>query len=300
PDPEHLLTVVENDGAYTASMERLVVTVKPAVHSGTVVSSLYASLAAAGVEQDMAREFVDIFAWEIDFSSDLRPGAEWRILYEEKWRDGKVQGIGRLAMAELVNGGRESAAIWYEAAPGKGAYYSPEGNSIRRQFLRAPVDKRQGTASVPVRGSGSGNSVEYGALPGTPVLATADGRVSSLGSIKGRGRTLTLRHEGGYITQYTHLGSFGKGISKGGRVQQGAVVGYVGSAKKGRSYIVFSVQKGGKAIDPLKLPNLPALRLSSKDMKVFKDYLQEKTIFLHQPRPDHSQVQGSPKESSGR
>lgn len=290
-DVEHLLKVTEKNGAFTAELLAVPFTTKAVVRGGTVDSSLDDSLTAAGVDANKARDFANIFAGEVNFALDLSPGAKWRMLYEEKWRDGRRQETGRILAAEIVNKGRKFEAIYFEGGAARGEYYTPVGETVRRMFLKSPLGKRKGIAvnvtAPSVKGQKKALSrpgvVEINAPVGTPVEALADGRVISAGSVKGRGETIVLRHPAGFIVRYAHLVSLAKGMRKGARVSQGAVIGHIGpTSKKGRSYLEFAVQKGRRPINPLSLPDLPAEMVAPTDMPRFIALARERADMMSQ------------------
>lgn len=290
-DVEHLLKVTEKGDAFAAQLFSVPFTLKAVVRSGAIVSSLNDSLTAAGVDAKTARDFADIFAGEVNFALDMAHGATWRMLYEEKWRDGRLQETGRILAAEIVNKGRKYEAIYFEGTAGRGGYYTPEGETVRRMFLKSPLGNGKTAAAQEIGPGVKGRKkapsrlglVELIAPAGTPVETVAEGRVISSGSVKGRGKTVVLRHQDGFVARYAHLASVARGIRRGARVSQGAVIGHVGATgKKGRSYLEFAMQKGKRPIDPLNLPDLPAGRVAPGDMQHFLTLVGERTDRMSQ------------------
>jgi murein DD-endopeptidase MepM/ murein hydrolase activator NlpD len=205
---------------------------------GVIDSSLFASGRAAGLSADLIMRLAnDIFGWDIDFALEIRPNDEFTVVYEQKYRDGHYLGDGRVLAAEFVNDNRAYRAVFYESPDGKVAdYFTPEGNSMRKQFLRAPVDFKYISSNfnprrlhpiLNIRRAHQG--VDYAAATGTPIKASGDGRVSFIGVKGGYGKAIILEHGGSVSTLYAHLSRYSKELRPGTRVRQGEVIGYVGS-----------------------------------------------------------------------
>jgi murein DD-endopeptidase MepM/ murein hydrolase activator NlpD len=206
---------------------------------GTIDSSLFVAARAAGVSPEIILRLAnDIFGWDIDFALDIQPGDRFSLIYEQKFREGEYIGDGRVLAADFVNNGTTHRAIYYESADGKIAdYFTPDGRSMRRQFLRAPLDftrissnfnpRRQHPILNMIRAH---KGVDYAAPTGTIIKAAGDGRVSFVGTKGGYGRAVIIEHGGGISTLYGHMSRFARGLGSGDRVKQGATIGYVGSS----------------------------------------------------------------------
>jgi murein DD-endopeptidase MepM/ murein hydrolase activator NlpD len=177
----------------------------------------------------------DIFGWDIDFALDIRSGDEFTITYEQQFRDNQYLGDGRILAAEFINDRRAYRAIRYESADGKiNTYFTPEGRSMRKQFLRAPVDfthisSRFSLARLhPILNTiRAHKGIDYAAPTGTPIKASGDGKVEFVGVRGGYGNVIILDHGAGITTLYGHLSRFAA-IHNGTRVTQGQTIGYVG------------------------------------------------------------------------
>ncbi|MEO0971604.1 MAG: peptidoglycan DD-metalloendopeptidase family protein [Pseudomonadota bacterium] len=202
---------------------------------GTITSSLFNAGKAAGISDTLVMELAGVFAWDIDFVLDIRDGDEFVVLYEELWRDGEKLRDGAILAAEFTNMGTRHRALRY-APPedGKADYFTPDGLSMRKAFLRAPVDfsrisgnfnpRRRHPILNTIRAH---RGVDYAAPAGTPIKAAGDGKVSFRGVKGGYGNTIILQHGDNITTLYAHLSRFGT-RKRGARVRQGDVIGYVG------------------------------------------------------------------------
>ncbi len=208
-----------------------------ATASGTITNSLYESAQRAGLSDSLIMELANIFGWDIDFALEIRAGDQFSLIYEEEYLDGKKYRNGAILAAEFVNQGKVFRAVRFEYDEGYASYFSPKGESMRKAFLRAPVDFRRISSRFtraryhPVLGKKRPHrGVDYAAATGTPVKASGDGRVIFRGNKGGYGRTVMIRHGNQYTTLYAHLSKFRSSVKNGSRVRQGQVIGYVGQS----------------------------------------------------------------------
>lgn len=243
----------------------------------SITSSLWGTIMEQNLPYALAAEFEDIYQWTIDFFG-IQPGDSFKVVYDEKMVDGESVGIGRIWGAEFVHGGKQYYAIPY-AQDGKLRYWEANGESLRKQFLKAPLKYTRISSKFskarlhPVyKVYRPHHGVDYAAPSGTPVHAVADGTVTFRGWDKGGGgNTLKIKHAGNMETGYLHLKSFAKGISVGTRVSQGQLIGYVGSTGASTGpHLDFRIKKNGSPIDPLKLPQEPAEPISSENKAAFE------------------------------
>ena len=243
--------------------------VSAASAAGTIDSSLFLAGQRAGLSHNIIMQMADIFAWDVDFALDIRAGDRFALIFEEQFKDGKKIGEGPITAAEFTNRGRRVRALRYEYPSGDAEYFSPDGRSMRKQFLRSPVNfarissrfdpKRRHPILHKVRAH---RGVDYAAPRGTPVHASGDGRVSFAGRNGGYGRTIILEHGKTYSTLYAHLNGFARGIRPGRRVVQGQTIGYVGSTGLSTGpHLHYEFRVRGVHRDPLsvKLPDAPPL-----------------------------------------
>lgn len=228
---------------------------------GVVDGSLFNSMVDLGERAELVHAFTDIFLWDFDFSTQSRSGDEFRMVLEKYFdKDGFVR-YGRVLAAEYrsTKSKRSYVAVWFEDEQGRGDYFSPEGNSVRRSFLKAPVkysriSSRYSKARLhPVlHVRRPHEAVDYAAPIGTPVWSVADGKVVHVGWSGGLGRLVKVEHSNGYISFYGHLSRFAQGLRVGQRVSQKQLLGYVGmTGLASGPHLDFRIQKSGRFFDPL-------------------------------------------------
>jgi len=233
-----ILSVTRADSGFVAEVITTPIEFRTAHVYGTIDTSLFVAARAAGVNPETIMQLAnDIFGWEIDFALDIRPGDRFHLVYEQKYRDGTYLGDARILAAEFVNTGEKHRAVHYASADGEiDGYFTPDGRSMRRQFLRAPLDFRRVSSNFNLRRRHpilnyirAHQGVDYSASTGTSIRAAGDGRVSFIGKKGGYGKVITLEHGGGITTLYAHMSGFARGVRHGLRVKQGQSIGYVGS-----------------------------------------------------------------------
>ncbi len=231
------LRVSRGDSGYTAEIIDRPIDKQKRLAYGRIDSSLFASAAAAGMPDKLIMGLAGIFAWDIDFVLDIRKGDDYYILYEEIYQDGKFVTAGDIVAAEFNNNGRTFRAVRYVDAEGHADYYTPEGLSLRKAFIRAPVDfTRISSAFNPNRRHPVLNTirahrgVDYAAPNGTPIRAAGDGKIIFRGRKGGYGNTVVIQHGGNITTLYAHMSRFAGSAGLNDRVRQSDVIGYVGSS----------------------------------------------------------------------
>ena len=257
---------------------------------GIVTSSVAQALGHLSQSQFLTQAYADIFQWDVDLLVDPRPGDEVRVVYETRTlgevphdlprfgdaavRSGEFVGIGRILAARYDGAVADGVAYWVEEEPSAGNYFDDEGKPLRKSFLKSPLNYRRISSRFskarrnPVtRKVVPHHGVDFAASSGTPVTATADGRIISAGWDGPLGKAVRLRHGGEYVTIYGHLRGFARGIKSGVEVSQGQVIGYVGSTGRATGpHLHYTVVKNGRAIDPLKMKNPTAKRLEERLM----------------------------------
>lgn len=251
--------------------------VKPVEHEQKTVdvvinNSLWADLTAKGAPAQLVLELADIYAWTVNFFG-LQKGDRFQTVYTQSVCEGEIIGVDRVDYCRYTRGSDEVCAIRYDV-PGKGdKYFNPNGENLRKAFLKAPLKFTRVSSKFslhrkhPITGQVRPHTgVDYAAPMGTPVVALGDGVVLSAGWTKnGGGNMIKIQHNSVYTTGYLHLKGFAPGIKKGKRVSQGQVIGYVGST--GRStgpHLDFRVWKNGTPIDPLSMKSPAAEPLPAK------------------------------------
>jgi murein DD-endopeptidase MepM/ murein hydrolase activator NlpD len=204
------------------------------MRSGQVRTSLFQATDDADLPDSVAVQIAEIFGGEIDFTRDLRRGDTFSVIYEMFHHEGRAVRPGRVLAVEFVNNKKALHAVWFEDADG-GSYYAPDGASLRKAFLRSPLEFSRVTSGFAMRMHPLAREwrfhkgVDYAAPTGTRVRATGDGVVEFAARQNGYGNIVVLRHRGGVTTHYAHLNAFAPGVSKGTRVAQGDTIGFVGA-----------------------------------------------------------------------
>jgi murein DD-endopeptidase MepM/ murein hydrolase activator NlpD len=260
-----VLATTRTEQGWTTSRYAKPVVVTSALARGAIKDSLYQSAVDENIDFELALALADIFAWDIDFFVDLRAGDHYAFLYDQRFRNGKLVGNGRIVAAHFHNGSTSHRAYYYQA-PGKRAdYYDEQGNSLRKVFLKSPLrysrissgfSKRRLHPILKIYRPHPG--VDYAAPTGTPVVAVGDGRIISRQWKNGYGRFIAIRHNNRYITSYGHLYRYASRIKVGSNVKQGQVIGFVGASGLATGpHLDFRMKKDGRFVNPLK-NRLPA------------------------------------------
>ena len=203
---------------------------------GSIDHSLFVSSQRAGLNDGLTMRLAQLFQWDIDFVLDIRQGDSFHVLFEELYLGDRFIGHGDILAAEFINQGRSYLTVLFEDENGERGYYAPNGTSMRKAFLRAPVEFSRVSSNFNMRRKHPlykrvmpHRGIDYAAPVGTPILASGDGRVVSATSNKNNGRYVVLQHGEQYVTKYLHLSRFARGIKAGSRVKQGQTIGYVGA-----------------------------------------------------------------------
>lgn len=248
---------------------------------GELRGALESSIRRAGGPANLAERMARVLQWDLDFNRDLRVGDRFEILFDELLLDGQIQGVDRVHALRYRNRDRWLEAYRFPdeepAEGGSNRYYDADGQPLQRQFLRSPLPYSRVTSRFslsrfhPVLKRRMPHyGVDYGAPVGTPVRATADGTVVSAGTRGGGGRTVRLRHANGYLTAYLHLSGYAQGVRTGARVNQGQVIGYVGSSGLSTGpHLDYRVQSNGRWINPATLVSEPVPPLADALLPVF-------------------------------
>jgi len=223
-----------------------------------IQSSVYESMRKQKIEVDLIYRFADIFAWEIDFFTDTRKGDALKLMWEQYLSpEGKVVTQGRILAAQYINEGRTHTAIFFKDEENHSDYYTSEGNSLRRSFLRSPLNYRRISSGFSwnrlhpiLRIYRPHLGIDYAAPTGTPVWTVAEGTVTFVGWSGGNGRYIKIKHAQGITTSYGHLSRYAKGIRKGVKVKQGQTIGYVGSTGLSTGpHLDFRITQNGRYVN---------------------------------------------------
>jgi murein DD-endopeptidase MepM/ murein hydrolase activator NlpD len=244
--------------------------------SGTIVTSLWESMIAGGLHSSLAISLSDIYAWTIDFFG-LQKGDSYKVIYEELSIDDKPLGIGKIYGAQFTWSGKTITAIPF-IQDGKETFFDSEGNSLRKAFLKAPlqfsrISSRFSSSRLhPIlRIRRPHYGVDYAAPVGTPVNSIGDGKVTFAGTEAGAGKTVRIVHNSVYSTAYLHLSRFGTGIYPGAFVKQGQIIGYVGSSGLSTGpHLDFRFYRNGSPVDPLSIEAPPVEPVSEENRGRFE------------------------------
>ncbi len=231
-----LVSVNRQQDSFEVSEQTIQPEMRPVMRSGSIQGSLFGATDAADVPDRIASEMADAFSGDIDFHKDLRRGDHFSVVYEAFYVDGRLIKTGRLLAAEFINQGHSHQAIYFKNPQGRDGYYTAQGQSMKRAFLKSPMpfDRissgfSSGRLHPVLQIWRAHKGVDYAAPTGTPVRAIADAKVSFVGKQGGYGNLIVLNHQSPYSTAYGHLSRFGKGIKRGSNISQGQIIGYVGA-----------------------------------------------------------------------
>lgn len=251
--------------------------------SGTIEDALYLSVARAGGTQALAMSLVEVYAWSIDFFR-LQKGDQFSVVYEEEYVDDTTYvGLKGVIASNINHVDNDFYAFPYKNELGFHDYYDEEGRSLRKTFLRAPLDftrissRYSGRRFHPVQKRWKAHlGTDYAAPTGTPIMTTADGVVIAAKYTSANGNYVKVRHNGTYTTQYLHMSKIGSGIKNGVRVKQGEVIGYVGSTGLATGpHVCYRFWVHGKQVDPYKQKLPDAEPLTAERMSAYKTYMKE-------------------------
>ncbi len=265
-DADHTLALHREGGGWSGSVEEVPVRGDTVVLSGAVESSLYAALLEErdrGIPAEELERVADlladrIFAWQIDFSRDLRKGDRFRVLYERMVRPDGTARSGRVLGVQFSINDRDHEAYAFTLADGTEDYFDRDGESLRRAFLRAPLQFRRISSAFStsrfhpiLKKNRAHNGIDYAADAGTPIYAVGDGVVARAGTASGYGNLVEIRHRRGYSTRYAHMRAFARSIRAGTRVKQGDVIGYVGMTGLATApHLHYEFHESGRAVNP--------------------------------------------------
>ncbi len=279
-DESRMLHLSRHQGTWEASLMPRLASARTTVFQGEVRENLFAAAARAGMDERTTMNLVDIFAWDIDFVRDLRPGDRFRALVEERFGQQGALLDRVILAAEFINQGHTYRAVRYRLANGRVEYFTPAGKSMRKTYLKAPVKFTRISSRFtlrrrhPVLGyTRAHRGVDYAAPTGTPIHAVGDGRVAYAGWKGGYGRFVLIRHtNGNHVTAYAHMRHIARGIRRGVHVRQGQIIGYVGmSGLATGPHLHFEFRVRGRAINPLSVRRTPSRPVPAVQMARFRE-----------------------------
>jgi murein DD-endopeptidase MepM/ murein hydrolase activator NlpD len=306
-DPEHELLVNRDGPAFHAEIKNTPGTIRTVAVNGTVQGSLFDSVIAAGERPELAVRLAEIFAWDMDFNSDTQPGDVFRLVVEKKdYSDHSSTTYGRILLAEYTNAGHPYRAVLFRDSEGRPAYYSADGKSLQKAFLRSPLRFAARVSSHfslhryhPIlKITRPHLGTDYAAPVGTPVQTIADGRVVFAGRKGGDGNMVKIAHSRGYETYYLHLSQIL--VRNSQNVHQGQRIGLVGATGLATGpHLDFRIQQHGQFVnfERLKLP--PANPVDKRDWAEFAS-ARDKWIGMMPGNVGHAVEQKIPGHQPGR
>ena len=278
PDYEKSFVIEPTEsGSFEGSWQKKQFEVRQARATFSVKKNLFKDAEKAEVPKNITRQIVKVFDWDVDFTKNANIGDQITVVFESIYHNGDEVGSLNLIAAELVDKGEVLRSIRHTTARGLTDYFTPEGREMKRAFLRMPLARAKVSSHFnpnrlhpvlkilrPHKGT------DFAARVGTPIIATGDGEVKSVGTKGGYGKTIVLKHREGYTTLYSHLSKFKDGLKAGQVIAQGDVIGYVGSSGLATGpNLHYEFRKNDKPVNPItvKLPN--SLSLTKKELASF-------------------------------
>jgi murein DD-endopeptidase MepM/ murein hydrolase activator NlpD len=292
-DTDHDYVARLEQGVFHAEMEEIPWDIRVRHLSGEIQDSVFETLRGRGLGDAIAMKLALIYAWDIEFAVDIRPGDTYNILFQEKWRNGQFVDYGKVLAATLHSRGEDHSAIYFKDSTGFEDYYDPAGHSMRKQFLRSPVNYTRISSRFtrrrfhPILKQVRPHfGVDLAAPRGTPVRSVGDGRVLIARRKGGSGNMVKIRHNDRYMTAYLHLSRFAKGVREGAKVEQGQVIGYVGSTGLATGpHLCYRFYVNGQYVNPLTV-KFPAAKPVKEEYR--RKFLSLATSYMERLAGDES------------
>lgn len=264
-DKENILVANLTPQGYQVATQKLLLQKHEMLSSARIVDSLFSATDEAGIPDAIALQIAEIFSGDIDFVEDLREGDVLNVVYETFYNAGELMKVGNVLAVEFINSGKKYTAIRFGEAEGKYAYYTPDGKSLHKSFLRSPVEFSRVSSSFTkarfhpiLHRMRAHQGTDFAAPIGTRVKASGDGAVDFAGRKGGYGNVIVLKHDNGISTVYGHLSKFESGLRKGQKVTQGDIIGYVGMTGLSTGpHLHYEFLQNGTRKDPMTV-SLPA------------------------------------------
>jgi murein DD-endopeptidase MepM/ murein hydrolase activator NlpD len=246
--------------------------------SGTIKDSLFLAGKNSGLSDNMIMQLISLYGWDIDFALEVRKGDQFHVIYEERYKDGEKVQDGPILAAEFINREKSFTSVRYTHVDGHSDYYAENGNSMRKAFIRTPVEFARissrfslGRKHPILNKIRAHKGVDYAASRGTPIKAAGEGVVKLAGRKGGYGKTIIIQHGGQYTTLYGHLSRYARGIKRSKHVRQGQIIGYVGSTGLATGpHLHYEFRVNGVHRNPLTVKLPKAVRIPDILMDEFK------------------------------
>ncbi|MCK4635975.1 MAG: peptidoglycan DD-metalloendopeptidase family protein [Candidatus Moranbacteria bacterium] len=257
---DDMIVVAREGDNFTVEQKPIEYEVEEVFVEGKIENFLYVDAIEKGMSEATIVTMADVFSFDIDFTTEIQKGDEFKVIYEKRRRFGEDGPDGNILAAKFVNQGETYYAYYFKDGEERG-YYDSEGKMLQRQFLRAPLSYKYissgytGARFHPITKKVSAHyQIDYAAATGTPVVSTAKGKVTQASYTGGWGNMVKIEHANGYSTHYAHLSKYGKGVKVGATVTQGQIIGYVGNTGWSTGpHLDYGMRLNGKPMNPLSL-----------------------------------------------
>lgn len=278
PGTETVVKVDLTDGKFTTTREDIAYDVIVERVAGRVTESLYKNALEDGVDELVVLAFAEAFAWTVDFAVEVREGDTYEILYERRYRDGEPSGIGDILAASYTNVGETDWGYRFIDSDGVTGYYDDEGNSLVKQFLKAPLSYSRITSGFTysrfhptLKKNTPHRAIDYAAPMGTPIMAVGDGTIKAYRYNGGYGNFVSVSHNERFTTNYAHLSRYAQGLGVGSKVKQGDIIGYVGSTGFSTGpHLHYEIEEFGTLVNPLEVELPPGDPVKDEDRAAFE------------------------------
>ena len=284
--------VIDTGSGWQADRTEIAPEVRIEAQQGEVQQSLWELVDSGAVSPTVLLGLVEVLESDFDFTVDTRPGDRFRLLVEARYADGVFVDHGRILAAQYLSDGQTLTGVGFQDSK-RFSYYDPEGRSLKRAFLRSPLQFRRISSGFTYRrphpilgGVRPHLAIDYAAPRGTPVWAIADGVVQFAGRNRGNGIQVLLRHRSGYKTYYNHLSRIARGVRAGVRVTQKQVIGYVGSTGLSTGpHLDYRVSHNGRFVNPLSERFVPGRPIANAHRDQFLRHARALVERLEQEAP---------------
>lgn len=291
----------DDSGALQYQLQERTADYRPRFVSAVIENSLFLDGARAGIPEQILIELANLFGWDIDFALDIRQGDRFSLIYDEVFLDGERIGNGNILIARFHNQGRELTAVRYTDNNGNSNYYTPDGHSMRKEFLRNPIDFARISSRFnlnrkhPVLNTlRAHKGTDYAAPTGTPIKAAGDGKVTFAGRKGGFGNVVIIQHGARYETLYAHLSKFNRSARVGRYVKQGQIIGYVGSTGLATGpHLHYEFRVDGVHRDSLRIKLPKADSIPSSQQADFRQRSQNMVSWLNSFSSDSDNLSGA-------
>ncbi len=291
--PLDIFTVVQSEDGFSARKIPVAVQSRAVLLTGKIKSNLFAAFAELGEKAKIVHAFADIFSSKIDFNTEPRIDDNFSLVVEKFYKDGEFIGYGKILYAKYDGFCGTFAGFYYDSDTTRPSYFDPQGKEVGTTFLRSPIPFGRVSSGFtwkrkhPILGTTRPHlGVDLTAPRGTPIMAAADGIIEFVGLNGGFGKQVIIKHPGGYKTHYGHLSRYGKGISKGKRVSQKDIIGYVGSSGLSTGpHLDYRLQEQGTFKNPFSIKFKPKTVLKGEELHKFVDVRDSMNRLLADQQP---------------